>query len=289
MIQIEKPVQFSLVPFAASVNIGADKASKTWMDQNGISPIHHENFDWSTMTGNKRVELFGGVYYKHGTDWGAQENQKVTRFTLYDDIKRISGYTFVKTGSEWICTKKDNKGNCTAGYYQDVGYNQANYSPFASWKGCVEARPSPYNVNDALAVTAIPETLFVPMFAPDETDLKDGSNRYADNSWWQDVLPGSTNSPARQKYMPKYFATPEMAAESSNGPNASCTTKAITPLVDVSKSGRCHCDQGSHRRYEPPTVPRTFPKEWRGVGAPCPAPSRSLRAGPKLKRAMTRS
>jgi hypothetical protein len=271
MIQIEKPVQFSLVPFAASVNVGPSNATKAWMDKDGISPIHHENFDWSTMSsGSKRVELSGGVYYKRGTGWGSQENQKVTRFSLYNDIQRISGYTFVKTGSEWICTKKDKKGNCTAGYYQDIGYDQPNYSTFASWKGCVEARPSPYEVNDAVPSSATPATLFVPMFAPDETDLKDSSNRSANNHWWQDVLTGTGNSAARQKYMPKYFTTPETAAEGSLGPNASCTTKAITPLTDVSISAGVTSIKAAIDAMQPlgaTNVPEGMAWGWRTVSS----------------------
>lgn len=39
-----------------------------------------------------------------------------------------------------------------------------------TWAGCVEARPSPYDVNDATPGTSTPSTLFVPMFAPDEPD-----------------------------------------------------------------------------------------------------------------------
>ena len=50
MKQIDKPVQFGIVPFSASVNVGPDNDDKTWMDTTGISPIHHENFDWSKMT-----------------------------------------------------------------------------------------------------------------------------------------------------------------------------------------------------------------------------------------------
>ena len=49
MKQVEKPVQFALVPFSASVNVGPAYDSASWMDTTGISPIHHENFDWSTM------------------------------------------------------------------------------------------------------------------------------------------------------------------------------------------------------------------------------------------------
>jgi Mg-chelatase subunit ChlD len=38
------------------------------------------------------------------------------------------------------------------------------------WGGCVEARPTPYDVTDESASTGNPSTLFVPMFAPDEPD-----------------------------------------------------------------------------------------------------------------------
>ncbi len=234
MKQVEKPVQFSLVPFAASVNVGSANAAKTWMDQDGISPIHHENFDWSTMSSSysstKYVQNVGGVWYKKGSGWGTQQNQKITRFSMYNDVKRVSGYTFVKTGTECARTKNN---KCVE--YRDVGYNDPVYSPYASWKGCVEARPSPYDVDDTAPGSATPATLFVPMYGPDESSYVSSYN-----NWWPDQLSGDNNA-NRQKYMPKYFATPEQTGEyvrsSDNvivGPNQSCTTNAITPLTDVS-------------------------------------------------------
>ncbi|MEQ1953297.1 TadE/TadG family type IV pilus assembly protein [Mesorhizobium yinganensis] len=236
MTQVVKPVQFSLVPFAASVNIGPDNADKTWMDQDGISPIHHENFDWTTMSkanyGNsKYVENVGGIWYKKGTGWGTEENKKVTRFSLYKDLQRISGYTAVKTGT--VCSKTKN-GKCTE--YQDVYENRPNYAAFAAWKGCVEARPSPYDVDDTVPSTGTPATLFVPMFAPDESDP---IRSY--NNWWPDQYTDTENN-RRQKFMPKYFDQhPQKAVEGIRahdkaiiGPNQSCTTTAITPLTDTS-------------------------------------------------------
>lgn len=235
MKQIAKPVQFGVVPFAASVNVGSSYKTASWMDTDGISPIHHENFDWSTMTGNKKVQLSGGVYYKKGSDWGAQENQKVTRFTLFDDIQRITGYTSVKTGTEYKCVRKNWWGGCSQYGYVDVYEDQPVYGSYASWQGCVEARPYPYNVSDTTPSSSTPATMFVPMFAPDETDNKDSSNRRAENNWWDDVT-NSSNNTTRQSYMPKYFSVAAYgtsAAGSGEGPNASCTTTAITSLTDV--------------------------------------------------------
>lgn len=44
------------------------------------------------------------------------------------------------------------------------------------WKGCVMARPHPHDVKDSAPKLSKPETLFVPLFHPDETDPK---------FWWQ--------------------------------------------------------------------------------------------------------
>jgi len=223
MKQVSKPVQFSLVPFAASVNVGAANASATWMDQDGISPIQHENFDWTTMNqanspfGSARyAESVGGVWYARGSAWDpSQKDKPLTRFSLYNWMQRISS-----------CTK--NSSNvCTSNIV---------YSPIAAWSGCVESRPYPYNIQDTAPSTSTPATLFVPMFAPDETDNTDSSSRPANNNWHLDVTSSSDN-PTRQKYMPKYFTpgTKITSAYGSNaGPNTSCSTTAITPLTDVS-------------------------------------------------------
>ena len=40
----------------------------------------------------------------------------------------------------------------------------------SAWAGCVEERQAPYDVQDDVASTATPATMFVPMFAPDEPD-----------------------------------------------------------------------------------------------------------------------
>ena len=47
-----------------------------WMDVDGLSPIHHENFDWSALNDpTKRAEKIGGIWYKKGSGWGAEENR----------------------------------------------------------------------------------------------------------------------------------------------------------------------------------------------------------------------
>ncbi|TPM19615.1 pilus assembly protein [Mesorhizobium sp. B2-3-6] len=229
MRQVTKPVQFSLVPFAASVNVGPGNGSAAWMDTTGISPIHHENFDWTnTMTqmkspwgSTKYAENIAGIWYAKGTGWDAsQKDQPLTRFSIYKQMKRISA-----------CSLKNWDGTCASNA-------TFTYAPVASWGGCVESRPYPYNIQDTAASTTLPATLFVPMFAPDETDRVDSSSRPANNNWDVDAPVSSTASDAaRQRYMPKYFdwvnkVTPAYGMDA--GPNTSCSTTAITPLTDVS-------------------------------------------------------
>jgi len=216
--QVDKPIQFGLVPFAASVNVGSNNENASWMDTDGISPIHHENFDWSSFNqANRKVTKDGGgIYRKKGKDWGSQENEKVTRFTLFKEMK----------------------------YYTDS--KQTKKADYAKWEGCVEQRPSPYDVTDEPPTSSKPATLFVPMFAPDQVAgaynnwflYKSGKTSY----YWSDVLSTSYTAAQRQAYMPKYFDIASIGyvapygtqpAGQDVGPNASCTTQAITPLTDV--------------------------------------------------------
>jgi len=211
--QVAEPVRFGLVPFAAAVNVGSANKNASWMDTNGISPIHHENFNWDSFAysnnkSNRRVvkDPTTGMFVKKGSDWGTQENEKVTRFTLFDEMK----------------------------YYTDSA--KKNKAPYTSWQGCVEQRPSPYDVNDAPASVYDPASLFVPMFAPDQI-----SGDY--NHYWDEVVSSRDyNAAQRQAYMPKYFdistigyvgAYGTKKAGLDSGPNASCSTQPITPLTDV--------------------------------------------------------
>jgi Flp pilus assembly protein TadG len=238
MKQVSKPVQFGVVPFAASVNVGPQYANASWMDTEGRSPIHHENFDWTAFSGsNKKVELQGGVYVKKGSHWGAEEGEIVTRFTLFDEMKRITGYTPEQTGTnrEYRCTGWGWSRTCgwvDVPVYEDV----PTYGSFASWQGCVEVRPVPYNRDDTTPSSSNPSTLFVPMFAPDETDNRDNWNRRAMGDYWDDDMNGNGNDKHRQSDTQKYFEPAPngtWAAGSGQGPNASCTTTPITPLTDV--------------------------------------------------------
>ncbi len=233
VIKLEDPIKFAVVPFAGSVNVGSANQSQDWMDTYGLSPIHHENFDWSTDPADptRKVQKDGySVYRKVGPGWGSSEGGIVSRFTLYKDMKKAKRET--RTTREEVCIEWNSKG-CKK-YKMITTSQNYDYPPFqyASWQGCVESRPWPYNVTDQAASASDPETLFVPMFAPDEADPQDRSTNY--NNWWSDSF---TTSAARvrqnkaMKYYQTQYASDDEAADFASGPNQSCTTAAITPLT----------------------------------------------------------
>jgi Flp pilus assembly protein TadG len=103
-------VKVGVVPFAASVNVGADNIGAFWMDTTGVSPVHFENFA-----------------------------APKTRFDLFSEMG-------------------------------------------VPWRGCVEVRPAPHDVTDSFPTSSTPESLFVPMFNPDEPDpANDGGDSYGNN------------------------------------------------------------------------------------------------------------
>jgi Flp pilus assembly protein TadG len=287
--QVEKPVQFGLVPFAASVNVGPDKAAAPWMDSWGVSPVHHENFDWTKIAeADRYTEKVGSVWYKRGAGWGAGEDGEVlSRFTLFEDIKKVVSEAWVPDDEigEEHCIEEDWDGDCEE---YDIGYYDVTYESFTSWQGCVEARPYPYNVNDAPATTVTngtplgnPESLFVPMFAPDEpgdrwaTEDDDSPDYYdASNNWWNDGTE-STSGRTRLVNMAKYLEPLPIDASTGygTGPNYSCTTNPITPLADVTTEAGMNAIKTAIDAMQPnggTNVPEGLAWGWRVVSGGAP-------------------
>ncbi|TGP27332.1 TadE/TadG family protein [Mesorhizobium sp. M1D.F.Ca.ET.184.01.1.1] len=291
--QIDRPVQFSLVPFAASVNVGAQNDNASWMDTYGLSPIANENFDWSTLNApNKYAQKINGIWYKKGIGWSTEEGQILTRFELYRDIKVVTSHERIVGSKRVVCDQYRENHTCERSH-NEYDYNDT-YGPFASWQGCVEVRPYPYNVDDTPASggpnnTGVgvgdPATMFVPMFAPDEP----GNHWYvtqdpdelppktygAANSWWNDD-PSSSTGKTRQSNMAKYFMPRPMNAPvlgAGAGPNYSCTTTPITPLTDVTNADGLAAVKAAIDLMQPngnTNVPEGMAWGWRTVSSAPP-------------------
>jgi Flp pilus assembly protein TadG len=128
------------------------------------------------------------------------------------------------------------------------GSNSNHFTLFndlgVAWKGCVEARAEPYDVQDTVPNSAIADTLFVPWFWPDEPDSGisyNGGTSYNNHYMPDDyTLPVGTDNKttalARQKNTSKY-ATKKASASIdetpsvTSGPNKSCP-EPLTPLTN---------------------------------------------------------
>ena len=103
------------------------------------------------------------------------------------------------------------------------------------WKGCVEARPAPYNLTPVPPDPANPDTLFVPYFAPDEPGdrMNRGGNSPTqfNNSWLDDAVTGTDEERLRATL--KYIDPAQMSVDDGGpltiGPNRACPTP-ILPL-----------------------------------------------------------
>lgn len=258
-------VKFSVVPFAGAVNVGNANATATWMDTRGISPSHHENFDWGVMgpanpTGWRSVGADGAKLDASGNP--------LTRFSILNNLKFYNGgteiagmtgckvwkptsntsATSIDTSSEYdsACTVKDRTGGTAI---RVVGGTAAEKTTLATtmgtttaaleaeygWGGCVESRPYPYNINDTTPDTGVPATLIVPMFAPDEyNDDRYGATSSSStsmststlNNWWPDETTTAT----------KTYTTAPGAYLGTGSPSATFQTATGRPrMVNVAK------------------------------------------------------
>ncbi len=141
----------------------------------------------------------------------------------------------------------------------EVGATKTRFQLFSdlgvTWGGCVEARDAGLDVTDAVPSAGAPNTLFVPMFAPDEPGNAGSTSRGFYNSYLDDdggqctpypVI--CTNYSRRGNCTRSYTERPsDLVAQESmckypsgqvdfgsgRGPNYGCTTRAILPLTDT--------------------------------------------------------
>ena len=169
MKQISKPVQFAVVPFAASVNVGPQNADAAWMDTQGISPVHHENFDWRRCTDpNKEADKRRRGLVQEGHGWGERGAGRCCQPLLavqgnearqLHERVRPAGVRLHELPQQRHLQNGPLAGNEATTPIR---------SAICELAGLRRGAAYPYNVDDTAASTSDPATLFVPMFAPDE-------------------------------------------------------------------------------------------------------------------------
>ncbi len=266
-------VKMSLVPYSASVNVGSTKLSMSQMDTGVNSQFHgralryrqagyFQDCNWNPGGGGGG----GGP----SPDPGGSGKKGVS---LQDPLKNFaeaarellgikpayaSAVVTPNTDLTTAVIKNESVDPPYAAKKTTVGvpngwihtwhpcglYNPEKVSNFdmfnrikgAKWKGCVEARPEPYDVTDEPPTAGKPDTLFVPYFWPDEPDKDPNWPDYVNNylpdgpspvgwSKWEWERFGSLF-----KYDGKQTASIKETAPDTSGPNKACGQE-LTPLT----------------------------------------------------------
>lgn len=234
-------VRVALVPFVAQVNIGNQASHLAWIDQAGQAAYNGEILEdraiayrtWQASNGNNCQNLstvpFNGYSGPYSITWRRGDA------SLLGSLLGSSG------GQNTRCYA----------WTPSDGINHLQLFDLISnetWKGCVEARPEPYDVTDAAPVVGTPDTMFVPFFWLDTVDGISGlssANSYITDS--QGAITGATmgsrmasgnatNAERAQAQMFNPFkyrnntASLDTSAPDTRGPNRGCPTP-IVPLT----------------------------------------------------------
>lgn len=261
--------KIAVVPYVAAVNPGRTNLGMAAMDVNGDARHHAASLEkrlisywpscapvWGaggpgapagSSTGMDKAEL--------GIDWIPLLRQSATRFAGLFTMGAAAAIITPNTAPGYATVTINGPGGATA--QMPVGFNDwtsgscgignpdkiSNFDlfdriPNARWKGCVEARPEPFDVTDAPPNPGNPDTLFVPYFWPDDSDNLAPMNLEYANSYLPDGATsvgqvfGDSNWTRMQSIL-KYNGSPATIKETppnSTGPNAGCPDE-ITPLT----------------------------------------------------------
>jgi Flp pilus assembly protein TadG len=231
-------VKVALVPFVAQVNIGNDQSHLAWMDQAGTAPYHGELLEDRSI----------GHRSRSGTSNCTASLPAPPSGSAYPITWRRGGGLLggLLGGGNGASSR------CYAWTPSD-GINHFTLFDRLSnedWKGCVEARPEPYDITDAAPSTGTPATMFVPYFWLDTLDPENNGNSNTSNNYIDDdggditgltmttSMSAGGGSPQQQSmahmFNPYKFRNTSASIDTSSpdtrGPNRGCPTP-IVPLT----------------------------------------------------------
>jgi Flp pilus assembly protein TadG len=154
-------VRVALVPFVAQVNIGNDTSHLAWMDTTGVAPMNGEILE-DRMIGYVQRRTNGAQARYTGLDCEA-----MSTLPYFDDTSTADNEGY--PGSYRVTWRRGSllQTNYCFAFTPADGINYFTLFDEISnedWKGCVEARPEPYDITDDAPNIGTPATLFVPFF-----------------------------------------------------------------------------------------------------------------------------
>ena len=252
-------LRISLVPYTAQVNIGNDASMEQYIDTLGLSRHHAQMIegvvvarrDNSTCRNTHYSGLMptgeGDVQFASSTRPLDQEAGTAVEVPGFARVSFLDAYTSALR--ELVGVNAANASSTPpttfpSDYLRD-GYDdcfivnplQISYWDVyrqldgVNWKGCVEARPEPFDVNDAPPDANNPDTLWVPAFWLDDDDYDH------QNDWLDDRLPSNHDwydygeYYSVYKYSSSAGNTVDEVPSSTEGPAKNCADP-ILPLTD---------------------------------------------------------
>ena len=136
--------------------------------------------------------------------------------------------------------------------YDHLGYE---------WKGCVMAREAPYDIRDTAPKQDKPETLFTPMFHPDEGDKTGWSEKFPNNFVTDSITVGNAFIDIGN---PMKYGLPADVLKLVDG-LTSTAIKNLTGLGPDDCTGSIDKNDGSGNNNCPPATDALKPENWTTV------------------------
>jgi Flp pilus assembly protein TadG len=235
-------VMISLVPYTAQVNIGNTTTMEQYLDKEGLSEHHAQLIEGQVIarqSGGSCVPRISSADTPANPDldFASLETPSVPGFAslsfldAYGDILReligvnpANAHTV--TPYEYVV-----QGGCIYNPTQISHWQLYEQMDDVAWKGCVEARPEPFDVTDTPPDPSNPDTLWVPGFWIDDATWR------ATNNWLPDRQPaGASFHQYGQHYSVFKYASSsghsvDEIPNSTRGPAQNCGDP-IVPLTD---------------------------------------------------------
>jgi Flp pilus assembly protein TadG len=272
LMSIGGSVEMALVPFVAQVNIGNQASHLAWMDQAGTAPMNGEILE-DRMIGYVARNVSGTVSSNAlytGPNCASLSTLPYTDNPATTGASNNEGYP-----GPYRVRWELNGTRCYA-FTPSDGINHFTLFDMISnedWKGCVEARPPPYDVTDAAPATGTPATMFVPFFwmdtggtAGQASSSSSSQPHYRNNN--QSYLPDSNGD-----------LRPINTYSASNWSNAPPSTRYIPFITTTSNGASGNSQEQREARFFNPFKYRgtaasldTTPADTRGPNRGCPTP-----------------
>lgn len=224
-------VSVGLVPFNAQVNIGSSNTQ--WVDTTDTNP-HNGVMLEGRYLGRRNNSTGSAAGNCNGANYPTTFGGFPVRWIKGDPSHPGSTY--------------DDNTRCFAFSPEEVNVWSlyANLPASAQWRGCVEERPEPYDIDDAAPSTGVPGTMFVPYFALDDGgDVSSAGNNWITSSTYDTTNPlqlsgsptwnaNTATHVVRSLSVYKYRAGVPVSVVGSvtgRGPNRGCPLQPIVPLT----------------------------------------------------------